>query len=136
MGIGVCGQTDRQTGVKVCHAFPFSDAIVAGKRFRLTPDRPFNNFRASRSGDQLILCRSETSSDGFRSSQVVKGSVGQQHPFFVCLLFQNILGLFAFLEGLQILHCTVGRKHHRARNTQPQIHTVVQIVLGSNNFTR
>ena len=42
-----------------------------------TPNRPFHNFRASKSGDRLILCCSETSSDGeFWGSKVARGSVG------------------------------------------------------------
>ena len=38
--------------------------------------RPFHNFRASRSGNRRILLTSRTSFDGFRSSKIVKGSVG------------------------------------------------------------
>ena len=40
------------------------------------PDLHFPNFSASRSGDHRILCSSGTSSDGFCSSNIVKGFVG------------------------------------------------------------
>ena len=40
------------------------------------PGRPFDCFRASRSGDRRILCRSGVSNSGFWSSKIVKGSVG------------------------------------------------------------
>ena len=39
------------------------------------PVRPFHKWRASRSGDSQVLCSSKTSSDGFWSYKVVKGSV-------------------------------------------------------------
>ena len=39
-------------------------------------DRPFHNSKASRSGDRRIVWNSGTSRDGFRSMEVVKGSVG------------------------------------------------------------
>ena len=45
-------------------------------RTYLRPDRPFYNFRASKSGGRRILCSSETSCDRFLSSRVVIGSVG------------------------------------------------------------
>ena len=48
------------------------------------PDRPFHNFRASRSGDRWILCRS---GDGFWSSKIVKGTVGSYiSPSSCCLI--------------------------------------------------
>ena len=37
------------------------------------PDRPFHNFRISKSGGRQILCSLRTSSDGFRGSKVVTG---------------------------------------------------------------
>ena len=40
------------------------------------PDRPFHNFRASRSGNPRHRLSSGTSGDGFWSIQIVKGSVG------------------------------------------------------------
>ena len=39
-------------------------------------DRPFHNFKTSRSGDKRILFSSGTSYDGFWSFKIVKGSVG------------------------------------------------------------
>ena len=41
-----------------------------------SPDRPFHNFRASRSGDLGIFSSSETSCDEFLSFKLVKRSVG------------------------------------------------------------
>ena len=41
-----------------------------------SPDKPFHNFRASRSGDRRILWSPQTSFDGFCSSRNVKGFVG------------------------------------------------------------
>ena len=54
-----------------------------------SPDRPFHNFRALRSGDRQILCSSRRPYDGFKSSKIVKGSVGQN----ICLLFTLLIKL-------------------------------------------
>ena len=51
----------------------------------LYSDRPSHNFKASKSGDQQILCRSEMSGNGFRSSKFVKGSVG------ICWFLESVL---------------------------------------------
>ena len=44
--------------------------------YHALPDSAFHKFRASRSGDRLILCSSKKSSDGFWRSNIVIGSVG------------------------------------------------------------
>ena len=59
--------SDRQTDLTVLLRLPSSSRL---------PDEPFHNFRASKSGDRLLLCSSGPSSDGFWGSKVVKGSVG------------------------------------------------------------
>ena len=56
-------------------------------RFRAQPDRPLNNFRASGSGEQKIVCSSGMLYKGFWSSEMVKGSFGKTamnygHCFF------------------------------------------------------
>ena len=45
----------------------------------MSPDEPFPNFRASRSGDRRTLCSSGSSCDGFWSYKIVKGFVGHRH---------------------------------------------------------
>ena len=51
----------------------------------LIPGRPFHTFRSPRSGDQLILCLSGTSWDGFWSSKILKESVR-----YVIYIFTNL----------------------------------------------
>ena len=51
--------------------------LRASVAFNKQPDKPFLNFRASRSGDRRILCSSGKSCDGIRSSKIVTGSVGR-----------------------------------------------------------
>ena len=72
------------------------------------PDRPFCNFRASKSGDRLLLCSSETSCDGFWGFKVAKRSVGRvQYLFFpLCLnaptsfyYYYSPLGFIVYLFG-------------------------------------
>ena len=46
------------------------------------PDRPFHNFRASRSGDRQIKCSSKTPCNGLWSSKVMKESVGLAEAFY------------------------------------------------------
>ena len=70
----------------------FKDNMVGAKNILIFwtlshPDRPFRNFRASKSVDRRKLCSSLTSCDGFWSSRIVKGLVGNpgriQTTFFI-----------------------------------------------------
>ena len=46
-------------------------------------DKPFPNFKASKSVDRRTLCSSGTSCDGFYSSKIVKGLVGTGKLIFM-----------------------------------------------------
>ena len=70
-------------GILKHHVLKLNFIIFSLCKCQLLLDRPFHNFRASRSGDWRILWSSGTSCGGFWISKVVKVSVGWSHQRFI-----------------------------------------------------
>ena len=69
------------------HSFFFNFFVSILLRGIRWPDEPFQNFGALESVDRRTLSSSETLGDGFKSSEIVKGLVGE---YFILILFLHI----------------------------------------------